>query len=314
MNLTAQLPGQPFPFPARRAKRQAARASRATFRPPARSARPAGGCLCTLCRLCTCYGKFQSATLFFCPTYLIVIFAKRGKCPRSQPARPAVHRVLPRQSKGRVCTTRLIPLGAALRVKATTEKNPMKSCCSTNSAQQQPLDLVGASRYWPRDRPPRRDAILAMLDSAVDWAGIEAMIRPVYESDIRRRGRRGYSMKMMVRIMALAWLWQASDRATENALMDSKALARFVGLDAWTPRPPSASAIRAFRDLLKRTAGPDHIFDMYQHLVDALRGGIHAAGLEFRHGTISEPVFRRALSPLLRPAPASEVNNEVAEQ
>ena len=208
-------------------------------------------------------------------------------------------RVLPRQSKGRVCATRPIPLGAALRVKATTEKNPMKSCCSPNSAQQQPLDLVGASRYWPRDRPPRRDAILALLAGAVDWSGIEAMIRPVYESDIRLRGRKGFSLGMMIRITALAWLWSASDRNLENALLDSKALARFAGLDAWTPRPPSASAIRAFRDLLKRTTGPDGVFDLHTALVDAIRGGIHAAGLEFRHGVICEPIFRRALSPTI---------------
>ena len=189
----------------------------------------------------------------------------------------------------------------------------MKSCCSPNSAQQ-PLDLVGASRYWPRDRPPRRDAILAMLDSAVDWTAIEAAVRPHYETDIRRRGRKGHSLRMMIRITALAWLWSASDRNLENALLDSKALARFAGLDAWTPRPPSASAIRAFRDLLKRTTGPDGVFDLHQHLVDAIRGGIRKAGLEFRHGVISEPLFRRSMSPLLPPAPVSEVNNEVAEQ
>ena len=177
----------------------------------------------------------------------------------------------------------------------------MKSCCSPNSAQQQPLDLVGASRYWPRDRPPRRDAVLALIDSAIDWPAIENMVRPFYEADVRRRGRRGHSMKMMVRIMTLAWLWGgASDRALEHSLLDSKALARFAGLDAWTPRPPSASAIRAFRDLLKRTTGPDGVFDLHQHLVDAIRGGIHAAGLEYRPGIIQEPIFRRALSPAIR--------------
>ena len=176
----------------------------------------------------------------------------------------------------------------------------MNSSCNPNSAHQPALDLVGASRYWPRDRPPRRDAILAMLDSAVDWTAIEAAVRPHYETDIRRRGRKGHSLRMMIRITALAWLWGASDRNLENALLDSKALARFVGLDAWTPRPPSASAIRAFRDLLKRTTGPDGVFDLHQHLVAALRGGIHAQGLEYRHGAIHEPIFRRALSPTIR--------------
>ncbi len=72
MNLTAQLQGQPFPFPARRAKRQAARASRATFRPPARSARPAGGCLCTSCTSCTCLKKLPSIRIFL-PTHVLTL-------------------------------------------------------------------------------------------------------------------------------------------------------------------------------------------------------------------------------------------------
>ncbi len=178
----------------------------------------------------------------------------------------------------------------------------MKSCCNPISAQQQPLDLVSASRFWPRDRPPRRDAILAMLDSAVDWPALEAMIRPHYETDIRRRGRRGYSLRMMIRVTTLAWLWQASDRALEHALADSKSLARFIGTDPWSPRPPSATAARAFRDLLKRTIGPDCVFDLHYHLVDVIRRGILDAGLEFRHGSILEPVFRRSLSPNSRTA------------
>lgn len=174
----------------------------------------------------------------------------------------------------------------------------MISSCKADLAQQQALDLPAASRYWPRDRPPRRDQVLALLAQAVAWDDAEAMVRPFYESDIRRRGRKGHSLRLMLRILACQWLWNASDRDMENSLLDSKAMARFVGIDPWAPRPPSASAIRAFRNLTERETAPHGPLSVLWELQQLFRRGINGAGLEHRHGQIVEPVFRRNLSPL----------------
>ena len=178
----------------------------------------------------------------------------------------------------------------------------MISSCNGDSARQQALDLPTATRYWPRDRPPRRDQVLALLAQAVDWTAAEALIRPKYQTDRQTRGRKGYSLGMMIRCQAVQWLWACSDRDLENSLLDSKAMARFCGLDAWAPRPPSASALRAFRNLLEREISEDGVFHLQWHLFSIFRAGIRAAGLEHRHGAVTEPIFRRALSPLV-PAP-----------
>ena len=178
----------------------------------------------------------------------------------------------------------------------------MNSSCNRDLAQQQALDLPTATRYWPRDRPPRRDQVLALLAQAVDWTAAEALIRPKYQTDRQPRGRKGYSLGMMIRCQALQWLWACSDRDLENSLLDSKAMARFCGLDAWAPRPPSASAIRAFRNLTEREISDDGVFHLQWHLFSIFRAGIRAAGLEHRHGQIVEPIFRGSLSPLV-PSP-----------
>lgn len=178
----------------------------------------------------------------------------------------------------------------------------MNSAGNKDLAQQQPLDLPAASRYWPRDRPPRRDQVLDLLARAVDWPACENLIRPCYSSDRQLRGRKGYSLGMMLKCTALQWLWACSDRDLENSLLDSKAMARFCGLDAWTPKPPSASALRAFRNLTEREISDDGVLNLQWRLHTLFRSGIRKAGLEHRHGTIQEPIFRRCLSPIAPPA------------
>lgn len=168
----------------------------------------------------------------------------------------------------------------------------MNSSCNANSAQQ-PLDLAGATRYWPRDRPPRRDQVLDLLDRCINWGDLEKLVRPHYSADSQPRGRRGFALRTMLRSHLVGWLWRASDRTLEGALSDSKAFARFCGLDPWVPKPPSAAAIRSFRKLLDEARPGDAGWELSWLIDEAFRSGIHRAGLDFRHGTLVEPVFRR---------------------
>ena len=178
----------------------------------------------------------------------------------------------------------------------------MNSSCNKDLAQQHPLALPAASRFWPRDRPPRRDQVLDLLARAVDWTACENLIRPFYSSDRQTRGRKGYSLRLLVRCMALQFFWQASDRDLENSLLDSKAMARFAGLDPWTPKPPSASALRAFRNLTEREISDDGALNLQWHLHVFFRSALRKANLEHRRGAIMEPVFRKCTSPVVPPA------------
>ncbi|MFN4324910.1 MAG: transposase [Azonexus sp.] len=145
--------------------------------------------------------------------------------------------------------------------------------------------LFGSVR-WPKARQPSRAIALAMIEKTLNWGELETLCRPHYQADQRKRGRKGYSLSMMMRCRVVQEVWELSDEATENAILDSYALALFVGTDPWEPRPPSASALRAFRTCL------DNAGALGQFGVIIERSFL-LQGLEFRPGYIREPIFRR---------------------
>ncbi|MDP2880142.1 MAG: transposase [Azonexus sp.] len=145
--------------------------------------------------------------------------------------------------------------------------------------------LFGSVR-WPKARQPSRAIALAMIENTVKWADLETLCRPHYQADQRKRGRKGYSLAMMMRCRVVQEVWELSDEATENAILDSYALALFVGTDPWEPRPPSASALRAFRTCLDDA----EVLDRFGVIVEQ---SFLLQGLEFRPGYIREPIFRR---------------------
>lgn len=157
----------------------------------------------------------------------------------------------------------------------------MKACCNDLSAD----GSLFTSVRWPKARQPRRAEVLAVLEAVIPWQELEDLIRPHYLADTRTTGRPGYSLKMMTRCRILQIFWSLSDDGTEAAVLDSHATARFIGTDPWQPRPPSATKIRAFRQLLAGRRLQDH-FEL------AFEVAFADAGLQFRVGEIREPVFR----------------------
>ncbi|UCV29377.1 transposase [Ferribacterium limneticum] len=148
------------------------------------------------------------------------------------------------------------------------------------------LSLFGSVR-WPKARQPSRAVALDVINQVVEWSELETICRPHYSADQTKIGRKGYSLKMMIRVEVVRQIWELSDDATENAILDSYALAVFIGTDPWAPRPPSGSSIRAFRTCLEY-AGVHNKFGVCLERYFLLKG------LEFRPGLIIEPIFRRS--------------------
>lgn len=140
---------------------------------------------------------------------------------------------------------------------------------------------------WPKAKAPKRAETLALLDRVIPWDLIERKLRPLYSADTRRTGRRGYSLNMMTRCWVVACVWQLSDEGLENLMLDSLAVAKFIGIDPWQPRPPSASAFRNFRHLIRKGLGDGDLM----LVIDLAFLG---AGIQWRQGSIVDPVFRRA--------------------
>lgn len=165
----------------------------------------------------------------------------------------------------------------------------MKEACNTVSAQRSILVPL----RWPQAGVQKREQILRIIADTVRWDELEALVRPVYQADVRKTGRRGYSLRMLLRCRVLQILWGMSDRVTEAAILDSHSMAEFIGSDPWMPRPPSPTVLRAFRNLLKSTTGPDGLDSLSWHLADQIRLCLAQEGLELRSGRITEPAIRR---------------------
>ena len=139
---------------------------------------------------------------------------------------------------------------------------------------------------WPKAKAPKRVESLAILEQVIPWQELETRMRKHYQADIRPTGRRGCSLKMLLRCHVVGRVWRLGDEGVEAVILDSLAIAKFVGCDPWSPRPPSASKLREFRHLIDRVF-PLHGFDGEIEIAFA------GAGIQFRPGKIVEPVFRR---------------------
>ena len=130
--------------------------------------------------------------------------------------------------------------------------------------------------YDGQPRQTRRARFLQHMDMLMPWARLEARIRPVYPTG--ERGRPPYPLPLLLRIHCVQLFYNLSDPAMEDALYDSVAVQRFVGLTARGPRPDETTILN-FRHLLEQHAlGEDLLAEITQHLA--------AQGLRLREGTI----------------------------
>ena len=115
--------------------------------------------------------------------------------------------------------------------------------------------------YDGQPRQTRRERFLQRMEALMPWARLEARIRPVYPTG--ERGRPPYPLALRLRIHCVQLFYNLSDPAMEDALYDSVAVQRFVGLTARDPRPDETTILN-FRHLLERHqlgeggAGRDH--------------------------------------------------------
>ena len=74
----------------------------------------------------------------------------------------------------------------------------------------------------------RREMVPLQMDALIPWRRLERRIRPFYPTG--ERGRPPYPLAMMRRIYGVQLLYNLSDPAMEDALDDSVAVQRFVGV------------------------------------------------------------------------------------
>lgn len=97
----------------------------------------------------------------------------------------------------------------------------------------------------------RRERFLAEMDRVIPWSELCGVIEPFYPKP-EGAGRPPVGVERMLRIHFLQHWFNLSDPAVEEALYDSRAMRRFVGIDLGREPAPDETTACKFRHLLDR--------------------------------------------------------------
>jgi IS5 family transposase len=112
----------------------------------------------------------------------------------------------------------------------------------------------------------RRGRFLSEMDRIIPWAELCELIAPVYPAGTT--GRPPRELETMLRIYFLQQWFNLSDPSAEDALYDSVAMRRFVGLDLAESPAPDETTICRFRHLLERNKLGEALFEYVLEYLD----------------------------------------------
>ena len=132
--------------------------------------------------------------------------------------------------------------------------------------------------YAAKKKQTRRYRFLAEIEAVTPWAELERTLTPFYPSS-GGRGRPPIGLARMLRMYVAQQCFGLSDEGIEDALYDSQAIRRFVGIDLAREAAPDATTLLKFRRLLETHQQTESIFNTINaHLAEQ--------GLLLREGTI----------------------------
>jgi IS5 family transposase len=132
--------------------------------------------------------------------------------------------------------------------------------------------------YAAKKKQTRRDHFLAEIDAVTPWVELERTVTPFYPSG-GGRGRPPIGLGRMLRMYVAQQCFGLSDEGIEDALYDSQAIRRFVGIDLNRESAPDATTLLKFRHLLESHQLTESIFN-------TINGHLAEKGLLLREGTI----------------------------
>ena len=107
--------------------------------------------------------------------------------------------------------------------------------------------------YGNRRRVSRREQFLDAMDATIPWSTWVGLIEPVYYSaGPGKKGRRAKPIETMLRMYLLQVWFSLSDEGVEEAIYDSYAMRRFMGLDFAVEQVPDATTLLHFRHRLEK--------------------------------------------------------------
>ena len=148
--------------------------------------------------------------------------------------------------------------------------------------KQLTLAVAGFERYA---RTTRRAAFLAEMERVVPWAALCALIEPYYPKP--GNGRPPVGLERMLRIYFLQQWFNLSGPGVEEALYNSLAMRRFVGIDLGREPVPDETTVCRLRHLLEaHNLGRRRFDEVQRHLAEK--------GLKVTTGTIVDATIINA--------------------
>ena len=132
--------------------------------------------------------------------------------------------------------------------------------------------------YGAKKKVTRRDRFLSEIEAITPWSELERTLIPCYPS-AGGRGRPPIGLSRMLRMYVAQQCFGLSDEGIEEALYDSQAIRRFVGIDLSRESAPDATTLLKFRRLLETHHLTESIFN-------AINAHLSQKGLLLREGTI----------------------------
>ena len=146
-----------------------------------------------------------------------------------------------------------------------------------------------AGEAWSaKKKVTKREQFLAEMNAVIPWGQLAALIAPHYPK-ATGRGRPAMPLSRMLRIYFVQHWFNLSDPGAEEALYDSEALRRFVGLELGDDAFPDETTILHFRHLLERHQLTEAMFTLVRELLEA-------RGLLMKQGTIVDATIIHAPS------------------
>lgn len=142
--------------------------------------------------------------------------------------------------------------------------------------------------YTNRKRVTKRDEFLGVMEEVIPWKEWVSIVEPYYPTGKRGRPPRG--VETMLRMYLLANWFNLSDEGTEDAIYDSYAFRKFMGVDfCGENQVPDATTLCKFRKLLNDNG-------ITKLLFDAIRTFLEQHGRLMHGGTIVDATIIEAPS------------------
>lgn len=120
--------------------------------------------------------------------------------------------------------------------------------------------------YQNRRRKTKREEFLDTMDRIVPWSEWVCLIKPYYFKG--KRGRPPLGIEKMLRMYLLQLWFNLSDEALEDAVYDSFAMRKFMGLNFNEEQVPDATTLLKFRHLLEENNLGEQMLSSLNRILD----------------------------------------------